>query len=126
MQEDRVNVDALDLEALSRELNQNLVLKDEQGRALLQVAQLATVYLPDPFRREVKEAMMMQRFWVIGGEYRDCDFRQLCEDCRAFGPFGSYGEAEEVWRERSTESRPVALMRYSIVTNARPAQHAVA
>jgi len=58
MEEDRVNVDALDLEASSRELNQNLVLKDEQGHALLQVALLATVYFPEPSRREAKEAVV--------------------------------------------------------------------
>ena len=62
---------------------------------------------------------MGQQYWVIGGEYSDADFRELaCDDGRVFGPFGSYEQAQEVWRDRSAETRPVALMRFSIVTNA--------
>jgi hypothetical protein len=63
---------------------------------------------------------VQQQYWVIGGEYRDGDFREMnCDDGRVYGPFGSYEQAQEVWRERSTETRPIALMRYSIVTDAR-------
>lgn len=62
---------------------------------------------------------MQQQFWVIGGEYRDGDFREMNGGDRSvYGPFGSYDEAQEVWRERSAETRPIALMRFSIVTNA--------
>lgn len=66
---------------------------------------------------------MPQQYWVIGGEYRDGDFRELAsDDGRVYGPFGSYEEAHGVWRERSVQTRPIALMRFSIVTNARAPQ----
>jgi hypothetical protein len=62
---------------------------------------------------------MTQQFWVIGGEYCDGDFSALAgEQGQVYGPFGSYAQAHDVWRERSVETRCVALMRFSIVTNA--------
>jgi hypothetical protein len=62
---------------------------------------------------------MTQQFWVIGGEYRDGDFSELTgEQGQLFGPFGSYEQAHDVWRARSVETRCIALMRFSIVTNA--------
>ena len=62
---------------------------------------------------------MMQQFWVIGAEFIsvDCD-AQVPGTSRVFGPFQSYGDAQEVWRERSLASRSQATTRYSIVANA--------
>jgi len=46
-----------EIEEMSEVLSEHLAVKNEQGDTMLQVALLATVYFPDPFRREVKEAV---------------------------------------------------------------------
>jgi hypothetical protein len=62
---------------------------------------------------------MPKQFWVIGGEYRDLEFRDVIEGTtRVLGPFGSYHDARVVWHERSQASRAVATARYTIVSNA--------
>ncbi len=62
---------------------------------------------------------MMQQFWVIGAEFTSVDCDALVPGTsRMFGPFPSYCEAQEVWRERSLASRAHATTRYSIVANA--------
>lgn len=68
---------------------------------------------------------MPRQYWVIGGEYEDADFQQMEEgSSRVFGPFQSYSEANQVWRQRSEVSRSRAYTRYSIVANApNPARH---
>jgi len=62
---------------------------------------------------------MSKQFWVIGGEYRDSDFHEIePETSRVFGPFRSYDEANQIWRQRSEMSRSRAYTRYSIVASA--------
>ena len=62
---------------------------------------------------------MIQQFWVIGGEFISVDCDALVPGTsRVFGPFPSYRDAEDVWRERSLASRAQATTRYSIVANA--------
>ena len=62
---------------------------------------------------------MHRQYWVIGAEYGDIDFTQPVDGtAQLHGPFGSYQEATLVWRERATESRHKALMRYTIVSDA--------
>ena len=62
---------------------------------------------------------MPKQYWVIGGEYQDADFHQIEDGSyRVFGPFRSYEDANEVWRQRSEASRSRAYTRYSIVANA--------
>jgi hypothetical protein len=62
---------------------------------------------------------MTKEFWVIGGEYASVEFREVVAGTeRVFGPFRSYDEANQVWRERSLASRSSATTRFSIVANA--------
>lgn len=62
---------------------------------------------------------MAKQFWVIGGEYQCVEFQEVVPGtARVFGPFESYQEANEVWRERSVASRSSATTRYSIVASA--------
>jgi len=59
------------------------------------------------------------QYWVVGGEYRDTSFRELCEGpAEAHGPFADYESALKIWREHAVESRPHALVRYIITANA--------
>ena len=58
-----------------------------------------------------------RQYWVIGGEFADTNFRSLNGPPDARGPFGSYDEALEVWRERSAETRWHAHVRYTIAAN---------
>lgn len=62
---------------------------------------------------------MTKEFWVIGGEYASVEFREVVAGTeRVFGPFRSYDEANQIWRERSMASRSSATTRFSIVSNA--------
>jgi hypothetical protein len=62
--------------------------------------------------------MSNRQYWVVGGEYRDTSFRELCEGCaQAVGPFADYDQALRVWRERSVASRPQPHVRYTIAVN---------
>jgi Domain of unknown function (DUF4170) len=62
---------------------------------------------------------MNKQFWVIGGEYRDPDFNEIEEGShRVFGPYGTYAEAEPIWRQRSERTRSQAYTRYQIVASA--------
>lgn len=61
---------------------------------------------------------MPKQFWVIGGEYQCVEFEEVMPGtARVFGPFLSYDEANQVWRERSLASRSSATTRYTIVSN---------
>ncbi len=62
---------------------------------------------------------MAKQFFVIGGEYKDADFNEPEEGShRVFGPFRTYEEAEQVWRQRSERTRSQAYTRYQIVASA--------
>ncbi len=62
---------------------------------------------------------MSKQFFVIGGEYKDAEFNEPEEGShRVFGPFFTYEEAEQVWRQRSERSRSQAYTRYQIVSSA--------
>ncbi|CAN1570983.1 Protein of unknown function DUF4170 [Rhabdaerophilaceae bacterium] len=71
---------------------------------------------------------MAKQFWVIGGEYRCVEFQDVVPGTeQVFGPFLSYDEANQVWRERSIASRSSATTRYSIVASApNPARRMIA
>lgn len=61
---------------------------------------------------------MPKQFWVIGGEYKGVEFQEVLPGTeRVFGPFPSYEDANQIWRERSLASRFSATTRYSIVSN---------
>ena len=61
---------------------------------------------------------MSQQFWVIGGEYRCLEFRELSSASAPIGPFATYEEAEQVWRARAEQTRGEASTRFTIVTTA--------
>ena len=62
---------------------------------------------------------MPKQFWVIGGEYRDADFHDMDPaTASVHGPFTDYESANQVWRERSMETRAKHYMRYAIVVSA--------
>ena len=64
---------------------------------------------------------MTQEYWVVGGSFRDVNFADL-EEGRGelYGPYPSYREALQSWRNRSTETRAEATKRYSVVVTAAP------
>jgi hypothetical protein len=47
-----------EIDELSQTLSEHLSVKDEDGRVVLQVALIATVYFKEPYRREVREAVV--------------------------------------------------------------------
>ena len=62
---------------------------------------------------------MNTQFFVIGGEYRDMRFTDLVSGTsRIEGPYRSYEEAEQVWKNHAMESRSNACTRYTIVASA--------
>ena len=62
---------------------------------------------------------MAKQFWVIGGEYRDLEFRDVVDGTtRVYGPYGNYSDARSIWHEHSQASRSAAAVRYTIVANA--------
>ena len=61
---------------------------------------------------------MNEQYWVIGGEYRCLEFREINGAARVLGPFDCYDAAEKVWRERTEASRSSAATRFTIVATA--------
>ena len=60
---------------------------------------------------------MTKRFWVIGGEYADPDFRALIPGTETMaGPFEDEGKAKTEWTRLSCcpDRGPCATVRYSI------------
>lgn len=55
------------------------------------------------------------RYWVVGGEYRDTRFTQVRDGTtRIYGPFVSYETARARWRMAAEETRSNACMRFAI------------
>jgi len=62
---------------------------------------------------------MSKQFFVIGGEYKDAEFNEPEEGSQyVLGPFFTYEEAQDVWKQRSEASRSKAYARYQIVASA--------
>ena len=58
---------------------------------------------------------MAQRFWVIGGEYSDCGFRELRPGTEKIsGPFADELRARTEWQRLTFRDRCAATERYSI------------
>jgi Domain of unknown function (DUF4170) len=57
------------------------------------------------------------RYWVIGGEYKDAQFRDIAPGQREerLGPFNSYDEAYKAWSARAWATVDNALMRFRII-----------
>jgi hypothetical protein len=58
---------------------------------------------------------MEQRFWVIGGNYRDCRFKQLEPGTEIVaGPFADQLHARMEWQRLTFRDHCEATMRYTI------------
>lgn len=59
--------------------------------------------------------MNEERSWVLGGEYTSTRLHTVrTGELRATGPFETREAAQREWRRLSTETSPVATMKYSI------------
>jgi hypothetical protein len=65
---------------------------------------------------------MSSRYWVVGGEYTDTDFRQVVDGGaeERLGPFDSYQAAHASWAARSWATVDSATRRYRIVEERGP------
>ena len=58
---------------------------------------------------------MGQRYWVVGGEYSDCAFKQLEPGTeRISGPFAEERKARTEWQRLTFRDHCAATERYSI------------
>jgi hypothetical protein len=58
---------------------------------------------------------MGQRYWVIGGEYRDCQFDEVVPGTEEIsGPFPDAVRARTEWQRLTFRDRRSATERYSI------------
>ena len=63
--------------------------------------------------------MGSSKFWVVGGEYRDTEFRELVDGThQVVGPIGSQEEATSTWRRLTEARRGECLVRYTIAAEA--------
>lgn len=54
-------------------------------------------------------------YYVVGGEYRDTTFQELVKPAPVTGPFETYVEAYEAWRDRARATVDQAYARFQIV-----------
>jgi len=56
-------------------------------------------------------------FWVIGGEYRDTQFKEIApgQSEERHGPFATYEEAHKKWSARAWATVDDAMARFRIV-----------
>ena len=58
---------------------------------------------------------MAQRYWIVGGEYADCAFKQIQPGTeRVSGPFHDEVKARMEWQRLTFRDRCAATERYSI------------
>jgi hypothetical protein len=59
----------------------------------------------------------MAQYWVVGGEYRDTDFKELTAgvELEEYGPFHTYEAARKEWQARNMARIDNAMVRYRIV-----------
>lgn len=63
--------------------------------------------------------MQSQRYWVIGGNYRDLDFSTLRDGSETIlGPFDRAEDAKSEWKRVSFEHKSNATTRFLIVEQA--------
>lgn len=64
-------------------------------------------------RREARH----RRFFVVGGDYIDTNFRNLAEGAseERYGPFETYEDAYHAWQERAWSSVDSCTKRYRVV-----------
>jgi len=62
----------------------------------------------------------MKHYWVVGGEYKDPDFRALIPGTeRMVGPFADERKARNEWIRLTYCPNVTAMTRYSIAAEAR-------
>lgn len=62
---------------------------------------------------------MERRYWVIGGRYSDCRFKELEPGTEVVcGPFSDETSARTAWQRLTFRDRGVATDRYSICVEA--------
>ncbi len=67
---------------------------------------------------------MGQKYWVVGGEYADCAFRELTPGTASIsGPFNDEVRARTEWQRLTYRDNCPATMRYSIAIEPAAAQH---
>jgi hypothetical protein len=59
----------------------------------------------------------MAQYFVVGGEYKDTDFKELAADAELeeYGPFHTYEAARKEWQARNMARIDNAMVRYRIV-----------
>ena len=59
----------------------------------------------------------MAQFFVVGGEYRNTDFKDLADgaELEEYGPFHTYEAARKEWQARNMAKIDNAMVRYRIV-----------
>ena len=63
---------------------------------------------------------MNQRYWVIGGEYRDCAFREIEPGTETMsGPFHNESRARTEWQRLTFRDNIPATTRYAIAVEPR-------
>jgi hypothetical protein len=64
-----------------------------------------------------RRATTMPRYWVIGGEYKTTDFRDMAngKGPLRFGPFDSYEQAKAAWQAQSWANVDSCHHRFTIV-----------
>ena len=63
---------------------------------------------------------MDKRYWVIGGEYADCEFKGLLDGtARVAGPFGNEHRALTEWHRLTFHDGACATERYHITVEPR-------
>ena len=63
---------------------------------------------------------MAQKYWVIGGEYRDCQFDEVVPGTEEIsGPFPNASRARNEWQRLTFRDRLGATTRYVITHEAR-------
>jgi hypothetical protein len=64
----------------------------------------------------------INRFWVVGGEYKDTRFDEVKDGTReVYGPFDSYDNARTRWQSAVEATRCNAYMRFTIAREGSPA-----
>ena len=62
---------------------------------------------------------MGQRYWVIGGEYRDCQFDEVVPGTEEIsGPFTDPVRARTEWQRLTFRDRTMATTRYIVTLEA--------
>jgi hypothetical protein len=63
---------------------------------------------------------MIYKYWVIGGDYRDCRFDQIVPGTQQVsGPFSDRHRAMTEWQRLTFRDHMAATTRYVITTEAR-------